>query len=324
MKVFPGLFLALVAAAVPAAAQTQPFIYREIEDSHADTSKMLSCRIDDQPAESYVYFSESKRSAYFWEKQSGWGRVTAKKATVTFYTVSWSDDFGGTYFLDRKTGSLNVSMQTPPIHQTYNCWEESYFVPNTPGDVHGKWVGMYNPDSVCDRRFPTGVHSTQPIRVWVMTIEIWGWADKDHPDGFRNTDVPQNKAATDLFVQILNQESVDSRSGTSFIAAAGPGDSQLQAHLEYHFGTPRSGEPSAGHRVFYANVDIGGFGLTGPNGPGIAQTPKGYPNRILGYWMESEFEKYDIDSPGKASEIAFREVAKRVVNGWSCKNGDWK
>ncbi|HEY5027107.1 MAG TPA: hypothetical protein VIK39_01745 [Candidatus Angelobacter sp.] len=323
MKLFLGLVLALAVGA-SAAAQTQPFVYREIEDSHADTSKMLSCGIDTQRGESYVYFSESKRFAYFWEKQSGWGRATDKKATATFETVTWKDDFGGTYSLDRKTGVLNVSMQTPPIHQAFNCSEEAYFVPNTPGDTHGKWVTMYNPDSTCDKRFPTGVHSTQPIRVWVMTVEVWGWVDKDHPDGFRNTDVAQNKAATALFVQILNQESLDSRSGTSFVAAAGPRDSQLQGHLEYHFGTPRAGEPGAGHRVFSANVDIGGFGLTGPNGPGIAQTPKGYPSRIWGYWMESEYEKYDITSPGQASEIAFRKVAKGVVNGWSCGNGDWK
>jgi hypothetical protein len=40
--------------------------------------------------------------------------------------------------------------------------------------------------------------------------------------------------------------------------------------------------------------------------------------------MEGEYEKYDVRTPSEAAKIAFTNVARGVVNGWKCGNGDWK
>jgi hypothetical protein len=72
-----------------------------------------------------------------------------------------------------------------------------------------------------------------------------------------------------------------------------------------------------GHRVYYANVDIGGMGLTGPMG--TSPVPRGQRSRIWGFYMEAQYQKYDVSTPGDATQIAFREIAKGVVNGWTCR-----
>ena len=107
----------------------------------------------------------------------------------------------------------------------------------------------------------------------------------------------------------LNREALESRSDTSFVPAEDTQNASLLANVTIDFGIND-------HRAYYANVDIGGMGLTRSMGSG--PVPRGQRSRIWGFYMEAQYQKYDVATPGEATQIAFREIAKGVVNGWTC------
>ncbi len=71
------------------------------------------------------------------------------------------------------------------------------------------------------------------------------------------------------------------------------------------------------HRTYFANVDLGGMALTAPALTG--SVVRGERSTIWAYYMEAQYKKYDVTIPGEATQIAFHEIAKGVVNGWTCK-----
>jgi hypothetical protein len=313
---------------LPAAAQDS---FREISNEFSSVPKNLSCVKHEQPSDTaQVQLIEDRKSAMFDPADHTNGRVVQdaegagplNNAKITFTSISWeTPKYGpvpghGTmrekFSLDRKTGVLDVLLSddsTAPRHLSYDCSEDQVW-------FSGSWHYYYNRDHICYEGFPHGIHSKNPIRVYVADVSLNHWADhKDtiHPEGYNYHSVPQNKLATDLFVAALNREALESRSDTSFLAADDTHNASLLANVTIDFGINEGKD----HRAYYANVDIGGMGLTGPMGSG--PVPRGQRTRIWGFYMEAQYQKYDVGTPGEATQISSREVAKRVVNGWSCR-----
>ena len=170
---------------------------------------------------------------------------------------------------------------------------------------------------------PKGIHAGSPIRVYVTEVSLVHYSDgRDtvHNGGYNYPNPPMqtNLQATALFVAELNQRAVEARSDTSFVAVDRPEDAQLFANLTILFGL----EHGRSHRTYYANVDIGGMGLTGQKFGFGKDTPfqLGERARIWGYWMEAhQGDDYDFTTPGAAAQEAFRGTAKGIVNGWVCR-----
>lgn len=319
-----GLTL-LLASAPGALAQTLADNFREISSQFADRTKLLSCSSrSDVPPEAYVYFNEAGHAAGFHVGSANDGRVAgAHDAVVTNTTVSWktpgiTDALGEeTFTLDRKTGQLDAELTypAPAHHLTLHCSEDEVYMADPGPGMNGKWVEDFNAEHLCDSDFPNGIHSSVPIRVYVVNVELWNWRDRDHPNGLHVANVPLNRAATEAFVSALNDEALKVWSDTQFEAADGPEDATLYAKLEFHDGINEGKD----YRNYLANVYVGGLGLTSTTF-GVNVSPPGQRWYIVGYMMEStsEYAKYDVRSPGEASQIAFKEMAERVVNGWTC------
>jgi hypothetical protein len=319
MKALLRIALGLVFV-LPAAAQDT---FREISNEFSSVPKNLSCINREQPSDTaQVQLVEDRKSAMFNPADHTNGRVVQdsegagplNNAKITFTSISWeTPKYGpvtghGTmrekFSLDRRTGVLDVLLSDDSTATRHQVW------------YSGSWHYYYNKDHICYEGFPKGIHSKNPVRVFVADVSLNHWADhKDtiHPEGYNYHSVPQNKSATDLLVSALNREALESRSDTSFVAADDTQNASLLANVTIDFGVSEG----KGHRVYYTNVDIGGMGLTGPMRPG--PVPHGQRYRIWGFYMEAQYEKYDVSTPGEATQIAFREIAKGVVNGWSCR-----
>ena len=278
------------------------------------------------PGLSVCYFAETNHFAGFHEGLVNDGRIVGTRdAVVTSTTVTWKSPSltpgakEETISLDRKTGALeaDVTYPAPSRHLSLHCSEDELYMADPGPGLTGKWVNYFNNDHLCYSGYPSGIHSKTPIRVYVVKVELWNWSDKDHPNGLHIPNAPMNNTATAAFVEVLNKEGLDDRSDTSFIAANGTDDATLYANLEYHVGVNTGSD----HKSYYANVYVGGMGLTS-SVFGVNVSPPGQRWFLISYSMESasEYQKYDVKPPGEAAQIAFSQVANRVVNGWSCTN----
>ncbi|MGB9119006.1 MAG: hypothetical protein WCE73_00155 [Candidatus Angelobacter sp.] len=327
MKALPGVVLGLMFVSCAAAQDT----FREISNEFSSVPKSLGCANHEVASDRVqVQLIEDRKSVMFNPADHANGRLVQdsggaaplNNAKITFTSISWETPKYGPvpghgmmrekFSLDRKTGVLDALFSddsTAPRHLYYDCSEDQVW-------YSGSWHYYYNKDHVCYGGFPKGIHSRSPIRVYVADVSLNHWADhKDtiHPEGYNYHSIPQNKPATDLLVSALNREALESRSDTSFMAADDSQNANLLANLTINFGINEGKD----HRVYYANVDIGGMGLTGPMGSGPGA--RGQRSRIWGFYMEGQYEKYDVATPGEATQIAFREIARGVVNGWTCR-----
>jgi hypothetical protein len=323
MSTLLGLGFTLTFIVAPIAAQAPKDDFLEISSRYADTLKLLGCATSANASPSaFVYLGETKHFAGFHEGSVSDGRITGTAdAVVTAATVTWKEPGippGGTeesFSLDRKTGALDaiVTYPAPTRHLSLFCEEDEVFIPDLTPGATGKWAADFNPEHICYSGFPNGIHSSTPVRVYVAKVSFSNWDDKNHPKGLNVDNVPLNKSATAAFVSALTKEALEQRSDTKFVAADGPGDANLYANLEYYAGVFQGKD----HVGYLANVDIGGMGFTGPK-LGIEASPPGQRESIVSYWMEKYSDQYDVRTPGDASAIAFSEVAKSIVNGWTC------
>jgi hypothetical protein len=318
--------LAFAVFVLQGSAQVQQDNFREIGSENAGKTELLSCSVrSDVQDSAYIYFAEAKHFAEFHEGSVNDGRLGmgALDAVVTSTIVTWKTPSltpgakEETFSLDRKTGALeaDVTYPAPPRHLSLHCSEDAVFMADPGQDLHGKWFNYFNNDHLCYSGYPSGMHSKTPIRVYVVRVELWNWVDKDHPNGLHIPNAPMNNTATAAFVEVLNKEALDDRSDTSFAAANGTDDATFYANLEYHVGVNTDSD----HKSYLANVYVGGMGLTS-SVFGANVSPPGQRWFLISYQMESasEYAKYDVKTPGEAAQIAFKEVAKRIVNGWTC------
>lgn len=327
MKALMGVVLGLMFVSCAAAQDT----FREISNEFSSVPKSLGCANHEEPSDRVlVQLIEDRKSVMFNPTDHANGRLVQdsggapplNNAKITFTSISWETPKYGPvpghgmmrekFSLDRKTGVLDALFSddsTAPRHVSYDCSEDQVW-------FSGSWHYYYNKDHVCYEGFPKGIHSRSPIRVYVADVSLNHWTDnKDtiHPEGYNYHSIPQNKSATDLLVSALNREALESRSDTSFVAANDTKDANLLANLTINFGINEGKD----HRAYYANVDIGGMGLTGPMGSG--SSTRGQRSSIWAFYMEAQYQKYDVATPGEATQIAFREISKGVVNGWTCR-----